>query len=328
MAQRRGHHRDNHNASHLLDALGLLRLRCVTNSLDIPVSSVTQCAARPIWTPRAPHTHRTNDAKHTYYCKYGLQYQDTPRAHKPHRSNSPRDTTSTTETAAHYCCQLRRPTDAQPAPDACRLLHRSRTTRASLLSLSSRPHAHIRAVSGFLVLLCGTSRQNERHLGIDATIADLYPYHHALRMILPFLLTSIERSSFALTATFMSRNFVWHRTVAPASLHTRARDLSGSTALVRNRPERGHAALCLPHTSKWLPHSHRASVAARGSRSLSRTRVRNRCASTLNSGQVEWPRKTSLAPAPVWDRKWAWSAAHDLARITVSRKWCSRGEDA
>ena len=37
-----------------------------------------------------------------------------------------------------------------------------------------------------------------------------------------------------------------NRTLAPASRRTRARVLSGATALVRNRPECGQAALCQP----------------------------------------------------------------------------------
>ena len=76
--------------------------------------------------------------------------------------------------------------------------------------------------------------------------------------------------------TFISLSLAWHLTVAPASLQTRARDRSGPTALARNRPDLGQAALCLPHTSIRLPHSQKASITGVGRRSLSRTRVRNK----------------------------------------------------
>ena len=53
----------------------------------------------------------------------------------------------------------------------------------------------------------------------------------------PLARTSMARWSVAATATFMSRNFVLHRTVAPASLHTLAKVLSGPPARIRNLPE-------------------------------------------------------------------------------------------
>ena len=71
--------------------------------------------------------------------------------------------------------------------------------------------------------------------------------------------------------------------------HIRARVRFGPTALVRNLPERGHAALCLPNTSKGTPHSHLASVTARGSRNLSKTNVLNKCGSIVNSNVVGAP---------------------------------------
>ena len=50
--------------------------------------------------------------------------------------------------------------------------------------------------------------------------------------------TSIARSSSTATATFVSRNLVLYLTVAPASLHTLTRVLSGPTARVRSLPDR------------------------------------------------------------------------------------------
>ena len=58
--------------------------------------------------------------------------------------------------------------------------------------------------------------------------------------------TSIACSSSARTSTFMSLNLEFKRTNAPASRHTLARVLSVGTALVRNLPDRGHGARCLP----------------------------------------------------------------------------------
>ena len=51
----------------------------------------------------------------------------------------------------------------------------------------------------------------------------------------PDATTSMHTSSSALTAIFMSRSFTLVRTMAPALRHTRAKVLSGATALVRNR---------------------------------------------------------------------------------------------
>ena len=93
-------------------------------------------------------------------------------------------------------------------------------------------------------------------------------------------------SSSALTATFMSRSRQLNRTLAPASRRTRARVLSGATALVLNCPECGQAALCHPLLSTQSPHSHQLSVTAKGNLSFSRIKVRYGAASTLNSGLV------------------------------------------
>ena len=137
----------------------------------------------------------------------------------------------------------------------------------------------------------------------------------------------MARWSVAATATFISRNFVLHRTVAPASLHTLAKVLSGPPARIRNLPEWGHAARCLPNTSNMLPHSHLDSVMSNGSRNLSKTRARKSCGSTLYSSPVGAPWKTALEPGPEWDLKWAWFAGHDWTNTTVSLKWYSREED-
>ena len=122
----------------------------------------------------------------------------------------------------------------------------------------------------------------------------------------------MARWSVAATATFISRNFMLHRTVAPASLHTLAKVLSGPLARIRNLPEWGHAARCLPNTSNMLPHSHLDSVMSNGSRNLSKIRARKSCGSTLYSSPVGAPWKTTLKPGPEWDLiKWAWFAGHD-----------------
>ena len=145
----------------------------------------------------------------------------------------------------------------------------------------------------------------------------------------PLANTSIDLSSIAETATFMSRSFVLQRTEAPASRHTRAKLRSGPTARVRSRPDLGQAPRCLPSKSKRQPHSQRASVISSGRRNLSITRARKRCGSTTNSGWEGAPHKTSLEPGPECERKCAtWSSGHGRASNTVSLKWCSRGEDA
>ena len=123
---------------------------------------------------------------------------------------------------------------------------------------------------------------------------------------------------------FMSVSKVLKRTVAPASQHRRAKLLSVGQALVQSLPELPHAALCLPSVSSGGPHPHRASTTQSGGRSRSNTRVRKSCGLTTNSGPVN----ASLEPGPEWDRKWAWSAAHDWRRTMVSRKWCSEMEGA
>ena len=105
-------------------------------------------------------------------------------------------------------------------------------------------------------------------------------------------------SSSALTATFISRNRQLKRTVAPASRKTRARVLPGPAALLRNRPECGQAALCHPLLSTRSPHSHLPSVTAKGNLNLSRIKVRNSAASTVNSGLVGHPWSTLEDPPP------------------------------
>ena len=54
---------------------------------------------------------------------------------------------------------------------------------------------------------------------------------------------------------FRSRSFVLQRTVAPVGV-----------ALIRRRPDRGHAARCLPRASNHVPQTHAASESCRGSR--------------------------------------------------------------
>ena len=93
---------------------------------------------------------------------------------------------------------------------------------------------------------------------------------------------------------------------------------SGPIARVRNLPDLGHAALYLPYRSTAPPHSHRASVTSRRSLSRSNSRVRNNCGFSLNSKLDGEPSIEELAPEPEWERRWAWSATHDCANITVS----------
>ena len=121
----------------------------------------------------------------------------------------------------------------------------------------------------------------------------------------PLANTSIDLSSIAETATFMSRSFLLQRTEAPASRHTRAKLRSGPTARVRSRPDLGQAPRCLPSKFKRQPHSQRASVISSGRRNLSITRARKRCGSTTNSGWEGAPHKTSLEPGPECERKCA-----------------------
>ena len=65
----------------------------------------------------------------------------------------------------------------------------------------------------------------------------------------------MARSSFASTAMSMTLNLTLKRTVAPAFLHTRATVRSVAAALVRNLPERLHAARWRPKMSNSAPHS-------------------------------------------------------------------------
>ena len=140
--------------------------------------------------------------------------------------------------------------------------------------------------------------------------------------------TSMVRWSPAGTTTFMSLNLTFTRTVAPASQHTRARMRSGAVALLRSRPERGHAARCRPSGSKRAPHSQLASVTWSGRRNLSNVKTRKTSGSKRNSGPVGQPRSTAPALGPEYERMWAWSAADDCARTTLFRKWCSEEEAA
>ena len=124
--------------------------------------------------------------------------------------------------------------------------------------------------------------------------------------------------------TSMERN----RTVAPPSLLTLARVRSGPTARDLNLPDLGQAARWRPCTSRTAPHSQWASTMCNGKRNLSRTSVRKCSGTTLNSKPGGAPCKTALVQGPEWEGKWAWSAAHDRAMTTVSRKWNSEVEDA
>ena len=94
---------------------------------------------------------------------------------------------------------------------------------------------------------------------------------------------------------FMSRSRQLNRTLAWASRRTPAKVLSSATALVRNRPQCGQAALCRPLLSTHSPHSHLPSVTAKGNLSLSRIKVRYRAAS---SGLVGHPWSTLEEPPP------------------------------
>ena len=62
----------------------------------------------------------------------------------------------------------------------------------------------------------------------------------------PATSTSMHCSSSTLTPTFMSQSLLLARTVAQAPLHVRASAFSGTTPLVRNRPECGQVA-------QWRP---------------------------------------------------------------------------
>ena len=101
------------------------------------------------------------------------------------------------------------------------------------------------------------------------------------------------------------------RTDAPASRQTLASVLLVGVALIRRRPERGHAARCLPRKSNLAPQTHPASESCRGSRDLSRANVRKTTGCSFYSKPVGQPGNTSAFPGPKWERRWAWSAALD-----------------
>ena len=111
--------------------------------------------------------------------------------------------------------------------------------------------------------------------------------------------TSISLSSEAGTVMFISRNLALHRTVAPASRHTRASVFSVAVIRLLNLPDLPQIALCLPHRSNLAPHSQCASVTCCGRRSLSRISVRkNKEGWIWNSGAARHPQKTSPDPPP------------------------------
>ena len=106
------------------------------------------------------------------------------------------------------------------------------------------------------------------------------------------------------TPMFMSRMNTLNLTLAPASRQTLARTRSMGMARFLSLPVLGHAALCLPNTSKgpWQP-LHLVSSIWSGSCILSNSNVLNRCEGITYSGAVgAW---ASAAPAlcPEWERR-------------------------
>ena len=115
-------------------------------------------------------------------------------------------------------------------------------------------------------------------------------------------LSSMARSSVALTGMFMSRNFTMVRTTAPASRHTLARVLSVGIALQPTR-----SGTCCPVASRTV----------------------EPCAALAPSFcDVQWETQPLQQQRSVDARLQLEPAAHDLANNTVSRKWYSEAEDA
>ena len=144
-------------------------------------------------------------------------------------------------------------------------LHRPPVSTPTTTSLQRSPANGSAYLRSFSLLTCnkttpsvcdvfGTAAPDAvKTLRIVMSTANCAPWNNGR----PLANTSMARSSLAETVTFMSRNLACHLTVVPASRHTRASVHSGPTARVRNLPDLGHAALCLPYRSTAPPHSHR-----------------------------------------------------------------------
>ena len=134
----------------------------------------------------------------------------------------------------------------------------------------------------------------------------------------PEATTSIALSSWRETPMFRSQSFVLQRTVAPASRQTQENVLSVGVALIRRRPERGHAARCLPRESNLVPQTHATSEICRGSRNLSRTNVRKTTGCNLNSRPVG-PQKHISRPWPWMGTNVGLVCSTRLSKTKVSR---------
>ena len=144
--------------------------------------------------------------------------------------------------------------------------------------------------------------------GVVATYVVLLEANSGVWLLLT---RGVTLMSVAGTATFMSRRWTLHRTVAPASL-------SGQSAFRANcsgpQPP-GPGASC----SMATLHVQNCTTLAMGLHDLQwQTQpFKNQRAevfrATLNSRPVGAPCNTALVQGPEWERHWAWSAAHDWA---------------